>query len=668
VAINDFIKGGQTFSQNWRMFFDIFWKVITIFFLVWLLSFASLIYLKTTPYQRDQAVALLEAEPLSFLFNNIENGLNKIGLSTQNNPENDAKINYKTPNGNVENITVDEVIQHIATPHFIRTFTHILFWNAIEGLLISMLLTVIIAKLLIRYGKSISEKKVLRGTFVCAPCELTRIITKRHKGEVSELSIAGIPLPKNAETQHIWINGTTGAGKTVAFSDMMSQIRTKHRRAVVYDMMGVYVARFYRPGRDIILNPFDMRFPGWKPWVECSHSVDYEMLAASQIPITPNVSGEDPFWKKAARSLYSATLRRLEKEGKARNLVLLRYLLTSDLDKLRELLKNTEAESLVSKDLEKTALSVKAILNDYIKGMRFLNDDGPMFSIRAWVRRSDDDSWIFITSRPDYHETLMPLISTWYDIAITEALSLPDSEDRRIYFPLDELPTLQYLPALKKGMPLGRQKGLCFILGTQDLSQLRVNYGADNANSLIGNANNKLILRTVSDADSISNLFSKSEYQENTESLSYGVTDNRDGVSISKQRNMQSIVLPSELQNLDDLAGYLRVPGNYPIAKVQLNYVKYDELNERLIPREDDIDWLVERESDIDFGSDVEMTGELEEKDLYQQNKKKLAQHIDKDKSVKAPTKERQGMLQLEMENANTPLDKNLDDDNYKME
>lgn len=666
MAINDFIKGGQTFSQNWRMFFDIFWKVVAIFFIVWFLAFSGLVYLKTTSYQRYQAYTLLKAEPFSFLFNNIEGGLNKVGLITKNNPESDAKIDYKNPGGYVEKITVDEAIRRIATPEFISDLKNILFWNAIEGFLISLLLSIIIAKLLMRYGKSISEKKVLRGSTVCEDYELAHIVRKRHKGDVSELSIAGIPLPKKSETQHIWINGTTGAGKTVAFSDLMSQIRNKNRRAVVYDIMGVYVARFYRPGKDIILNPFDMRFPGWKPWVECHHSVDYEMLAASQIPIAPGVSSEDPFWKKAARSLYSATLRRLEKEGKARNLVLLRYLLTSDLDKLRELLKNTEAEALVSKDLEKTALSVKAILNDYIKGMRFLHDDGDVFSIRDWVRKDDDDSWIFITSRPDYHETLMPLISTWYDTAVTEALSLPDNEDRRIYFPLDELATLQYLPALRKGMPLGRQKGLCFVLGTQDLSQLRVNYGADNSNTLIGNANTKIILRTVNDADNISNLFNKSEYQENTESLSYGVTDNRDGVSISKQRNMQSIVLPSELQNLEDLEGYLRVPGNYPIAKVKLEYVKYDEPNDRLIPRDDDIDWLVEHEADINFSGDEDMTGDFKEKDLYRQNKKKLTKHIDKEKSNDThKTKGR--AAQQELENANLPLDKGLDDDNYRL-
>lgn len=669
MAVNHFIKGGQTFSQNWRMFFDIFWKVFVIFLIIWFIALASLIYVKTTAYQRYQAYTLLKAEPFSWLFNDLEGRLDHLGLITTDNPEDKAKLAYQNPNGSVSHITVDQAIQRIATPAFMRELKNILFWNMLESLLISLLLTIMIARLLMQYGRVISAKKILRGGSVCQANQLKHIVKKRNK-HLSALSVAGIPLPYNADKQHIWINGTTGSGKTVAFSDMMAQIRQNKQRAVVYDIMGTYVARFYRPGKDIILNPFDERFPGWQPWTECHNSIDYDMLAASQIPITPGLGSDDPFWKKSARSLYSATLRRLSEEGEISNGTLLRYLLTSDLDQLRKLLKNTEAESLVSKDLEKTSLSIKAILNDSIKGMRFLGDDESTFSIREWVRRDNDDSWVFITSRPDYHETLMPLISTWYDTAITEALSLPNDDQRRIYFPLDELPTLQYLPALSKGMPLGRQKGLCFILGTQDLAQLRINYGADGAKSLIGNANNKLILRTEGDAENVSNLFNKSEYQDNTESVSYGVTDNRHGVSISKQRHMQSIILPSELQNLDDLQGYLRLPGRYPTAKVQLKYIDYAEPNERLIPKKHHVDWLSGQSSKPDIETNSELASpadELEQKDLYQPNQSKLTQAIDKNQSDNLAAKNKQTVVQQELNNANNQTDKSIEDDHYRL-
>jgi hypothetical protein len=300
MALNDFTKGGQTLFQNMRMFFDIFWKVVAIFLIFLVLCFYGLFYIKTNPYERYKVYTLIQTKPFSFLFNSLEEELNKVGLLTINNPENDSKIEFRDEDGYSQKMTIDEAINQISAPQFILKLKNILYWSAIEGLLISLLITMVIARMLIKYGQFISEKKFLRGTSVCKSHELIQIIKKRNKGEISELSVAGIPLPKKAEMQHIWINGTTGAGKTVAFSDIMMQIRKNNRRAVVYDIMGTYVSRFYRPGKDVILNPFDTRSPGWNPWAECHHSVDYEMLAASQIPIALGAAGEDPFCKKAA--------------------------------------------------------------------------------------------------------------------------------------------------------------------------------------------------------------------------------------------------------------------------------------------------------------------------------------------------------------------------------
>lgn len=663
----DLTKGGQTFFQSMRMFFDIFWKLVIAFILVWIVSFALIGYVKTTSYQRYKIYVLLKAEPMSFLFHRVGKELGDIGLVSKNNPESGAKITFQNEDGSAEHLTDDEAVNRVATSYFIGFIRNLLFWNSIQSTILSFLMTYLLAWFLIRFGQAVTEQKTLRGTTLQSSKELSDEIRNRNRKKLSPLSIAKVPLPEGGETKHIWINGTTGAGKTVAFSELMTQVRKQKGKAIVYDIMGTFTARFYRPGKDIILNPFDDRSPAWNLWAECEKSVDYEALAASLIPIIPGAASQDPFWTKAARSLVSATARRLAKTGKPKTITLLRYLLTADLEKLQDLLKNTEAEALVSEKLEKTALSVKAVLNDYIKSMRFLHDDGDLFSIRDWVKNEDDDSWLFITSRSDYHETLKPLISAWYDVAITTALSLPHNQKRRIYNFIDELPTLQYLPSLEKGISQGRQFGLCFVLGTQALSQMRVSYGVDNAKTVVDNCNTKIMLRTAGDADQIAGLFNKSELQENSESVSYGVTDNRDGVSISKRTHMQYVVLPSELQDLDDLNAYLRVPGSYPVAKITFDYVKYPEPNERLVPRDADVDWLVEGEEsgDDDFHDDV--PDALEEKDLYKPAKKELAKPLLKEKG-KASEKKRTNILEQEVENANVPLGKSMDDEDiYKV-
>jgi len=600
--MNNLTQGGQVFFQNMRMFADIFWKLMTVFFMTFCASMALIFYFKTGSYERYEAFVLLATGPFAALSHGIGSFLNYMGLVSHSDLADQTFMNFKMPDGSQLRLSQSEVIDRIAQPDFLDSIIWLLKLDLFISLVIGFMASLVTGKLLSQFGFAMTEKKVLRGTRLCEPSELRNLVKKKDIKSPSPFSLSKVPLPKNAETQHIWINGTTGSGKTVAMSELMSQVRAQGHRAIVYDIMGTFVGRFYRPGKDIILNPFDERSAAWNLWSECKRSEDYDNIASSQIPLVPGVSSQDPFWVKAARSLYSATARRLEKRGKADTETFLRYLLTSDLEKLRELLKDTEAESLVAKDLEKTALSVKATLTDYIKVMRFLKNDGDPFSIRDWVKKEDEDSWIFISSRADCHEILTPLISAWYDIAITSALSLSSNPDRRIFNFIDELPTLQYLPSLHKGMAQGRQKGLCFVLGTQDLSQLKVNYGHDNAKSIIGNANTKLILRTVDDAEATSAMFNQSEVQDQNQSVSYGIKDSRDGVSLNKQRHLQQVVLPSELQLLDDLEGYLKFPGNFPVTKIKLEYVNYPELNERLVPRVSDVDLLddIENESDSD--------------------------------------------------------------------
>ena len=59
------------------------------------------------------------------------------------------------------------------------------------------------------------------------------------------------------------------------------------------------------------------------------------------------------------------------------------------------------------------------------------------------------------------------------------------------------------------------------------------------------------------------------EIIEKKEGYSYGANDMRDGVSINQERRKETIVMDSEFIQLDDLEAYLRLPGDWPVAKVK---------------------------------------------------------------------------------------------------
>ncbi|NMU28988.1 type IV secretion system DNA-binding domain-containing protein, partial [Vibrio parahaemolyticus] len=101
---------------------------------------------------------------------------------------------------------------------------------------------------------------------------------------------------------------------------------------------------------------------------------------------------------------------------------LLSLILTSELETLGTFLEGTESASLVSKDIKKTAISIKSVLATYIKSLRFLdglnNETRPdklrqKFSITNWVQDDNQKGFLFLSSNAQQHASLRPLISMW---------------------------------------------------------------------------------------------------------------------------------------------------------------------------------------------------------------------------------------------------------------
>ena len=58
------------------------------------------------------------------------------------------------------------------------------------------------------------------------------------------------------------------------------------------------------------------------------------------------------------------------------------------------------------------------------------------------------------------------------------------------------------------------------------------------------------------------------------ESVNYGIETPRDGVTLGARRALRPLVLPAEVARLDSLAGYLKFPGAWPVARIELKYRK----------------------------------------------------------------------------------------------
>lgn len=423
-------------------------------------------------------------------------------------------------------------------------------------------------------GRAHRQAKHQRGNSFMTFSKLARLL--RRKGEASDLTLETLPLVKNKETSHLLMTGTTGAGKTNAFHSLLPQIRKRGDKAIIVDVTGSYISRYYNEKTDFILNPLDIRSQFWHPWADCHLESHYDVLTNSFIP--ENKHAKDPFWDNASRSVLKAALRKFASQGALDIEKLTTFLLSSSEKEFENFFKDTEAATLTNANNEKTTQSIRSVLSSHIGALKQLeNAQSPEtspFSLRNWVMDKQQKGTIFITARSDQRQTLKPLISAWVDMAINALMVLPENYNRRLWFIIDELAALQKLPSLHMGLAEGRKYGGCFLVGFQSKPQLEEIYGRQDAESMLDLFNTKIFFRCTEPSTQtwISKVLGDKEEIEPQENISYGANSMRDGVSLSHHTRQKPLVMPSELSQLEDLECYMKLSGNYPCTKLQMTY------------------------------------------------------------------------------------------------
>ncbi|MFC6631625.1 type IV secretion system DNA-binding domain-containing protein [Acinetobacter beijerinckii] len=406
--------------------------------------------------------------------------------------------------------------------------------------------------------------------------------------DASPYKIAGVPMRKGTEGTNVCFVGAPFSGKSQAIRALLAQIRGRGKKVICYDPSGEFTQEFYREGKDIILNPFDERSPQWNVWNEVEEDHHIDSIGDALIPITPN---GDQFFPPAARRLIADVIRVLgQNENTKTNKNLYESISLATLQELHEMLAGTSGATYVDPKTEKTGVNIKMQILNYLTPFRYLKDEGEKFSIRNWIHE-EDDSWIFITTKEEQKEAIKPIISLWISTAIKATMSLPAIHRERMWLCIDEMPTLQKMDDLVLSLTNTRKYGLCHIIGLQDFSQCDNTYGKDVTSTIISTLQTKLILRVTDSvsAERLSKIIGQMEVDEKNMSRSMGVQDNRDGDSFYSQRKERNIVMPSEIMDLPNLVGYLKIVGNYPVAKVTTTYVPFADNAIPFIPRKKSI-------------------------------------------------------------------------------
>ncbi|MGH9712583.1 MAG: type IV secretion system DNA-binding domain-containing protein [Candidatus Acidiferrales bacterium] len=398
----------------------------------------------------------------------------------------------------------------------------------------------------------------------------TQTLMQRMLGKVPTLK-----LPRTIEPSHILIMGDTGTGKSTLIRSILLQIEERGETAIVYDPALDYTPEFYSSERgDLVLNPLDTRMPYWSPGAELRHDAEALTLAASLFPDRHN---ENPFFVEGPRKIFAhlLTFRPSPQE--------LACWMCHE-EEIDRRVRGTEYAAMIDRQAPAQRSGVLASLNMIADTLKLLpsEKEAARWSVAKWSEARK--GWLFLTSTPETRKRLIPLTSLWLDMLVLRSMNQGHANGQKVWFVLDELASLQRLPQLHTAITENRKSNSPVVLGFQGRSQLETRYGHE-AEAMLSQPATKIFLRTSEPraADWISKTIGEVEIERLRESRSSGqLGRQRNSKTYNLERQVEPLVMASEITGLADLHGYLKkgnlvVRVNFPFIELLAKQPKYIE-------------------------------------------------------------------------------------------
>ena len=393
-----------------------------------------------------------------------------------------------------------------------------------------------------------------------------------------------IRIPARAEAQHMQIIGDTGAGKSALMFQVLRQVRGRGDSAIVYDPAREFVKRFYDPDRgDVILNPLDKRCPYWGPAEELRSRSEAKALAVSLFQPPQDRKGE--FFIESPQKIFAFLMAYGPTPDE-----LVQWM--SNPEEIDRRLKGTEHAHLIDPRAHQQRAGVLGSLGLVADSLRLLpkeSEANGTWTATEWAEKRQ--GWIFLTSLPAEREALRPLQSLWIDWLVLRLLNEPTEAQKRVWFVIDELASLQKLPQLHTAITEARKSRNPVVLGFQGKAQLEYLYG-HLAEVMLSQPATSVWLTTKEPnaGEWVSKFIGKVEIERLRETHFDGT---RSGRNFALDRQVEPLVLESEISGLADLHAYMKYQ-NY-VTRFSFPYFDMPKVAEGFERRErsdDNCHWI----------------------------------------------------------------------------
>lgn len=312
-----------------------------------------------------------------------------------------------------------------------------------------------------------------------------------------------LPISLDTEVKHFMLVGAPGSGKTQTLHFLLKQLFKrggKGDKMIIYDTKADFTAAYPQA---LLIAPWDARSPAWDIAKDCTTEGQARELAARFI-----ADSKEPMWAEGTRAILVSLIVKLQNDNPMRwtwrDLADHIAMASADADLLVSWVQrfNPVQAAVVlggseSKTVQSfmTTLAASATLiaqlaqaweskSARISFTQWLHDENPKY--RQIILQGDGR---FASLTKAYIGSILTLLSQEICSPV-----FTDSNERRLWFILDEAPTLGKVDILRM-IAEGRSKGVRVLACFQDQSQIREIYGDNVAKTWSTSAGTMIIYR-----------------------------------------------------------------------------------------------------------------------------------------------------------------------------
>lgn len=450
-------------------------------------------------------------------------------------------------------------------------------WVSLADWVKFVLSTIIVWVMFIALRFTRDDSSLIRGAKILSYEQMIKQLRTQGKSKIP-LLMGQYFIPSSLESRSLALVGEPGTGKTQILIRLI--ISYFKRGEVIFCVdIGGDIYRKLGKNNDVIIAPNFQNSAQWSIFSEVENIADCRATASMMIE---KALGESGSWDQKAIDYTTDLLSYCMKSGLTKNKNLMYLVRLATQKELKTVFDGTSSQRLFEPGSEKMLSNIQSIVSQNLSFFDLLNPDSGQdaFSFRKWTRTRDKNLWLI--NDASSQEITLPLRRIGISLVIRESLDLGEDKSRTINVIMDELPANGRISSLQNALAQGRKYGLNFQLGFQSLALLYSVYSRDEAHAILGSAGHTVVLRTPDQetAEYYSRTIGDSVIER--EQVSFSEPNN--GVTKQRVRDTQRAVMPTEIQSLQDLHGYVKFSTISGWGKIKIPIVPLESKNQ-LIPK-----------------------------------------------------------------------------------